>query len=310
MTEFFYNNYTGEFSIAPSKRTTNILFAKSAGLCAFPGCSQELMYKTEVCHIVAQRSGGPRGNANIPEGEIDSEANLILLCPNHHAIVDSNTETYTVEKLTEMKCLHEMDIYEKIRIGPVWDLNFSQLYYMNIPRISIIAAFDGMEISFDFRERFQSLHKMGFELLPLMQRVKDIVQKLNVHSTPLPSNLLELKIGQTIDFSEKFRTKNMPLIEQVNRSDYCLKGTLKDDPHISLTKNGKKLILTLDPLWMTTTTSFVDFSNGWVTVSGLATVKQIENDCVMATPYLLGTPKTPWDDIGNNPTPPRSIEIP
>jgi len=225
--------------MAPSRRTLNILFAKSGGLCAFPGCNQELIYKSEICHIVAQSADGPRGNANVLEGEINSEANLILLCPNHHTIVDSDTETYTVRTLTEMKCLHEMGIYEKVHMGPIWDLNFSQLYYMNIPRISIIAAFNGMEMNFEFIERFQSLHKIGFELLPLMQKIKGVVQKLNIHSTPLPSNLLELKIGQTIDFSEKFRTKNMPLIEQVNRSDYCLKGTLKDDPHIYHTKNGK-----------------------------------------------------------------------
>jgi len=196
------------------------------------------------------------------EREIHSESNLILLCPTHHAIVDNDTETYTIEKLTEMKRLHEMSIYEKLHMGPVWDLNFSQLYYMNVPRISIIAAFNGMEMNFDFMERFQSLHKIGFKLGLLMQEIKDIVQKLNIHSTPLPSDLSELEIGQTIDFSKNFRTKNMPLLGQVNCGDYCLKGTLKDDPHIYYTKNGKKLVLTLDPTWMTTTTSFVDFSSG------------------------------------------------
>jgi hypothetical protein len=293
-----------------------ILFAKSGGLCAFPGCNQELICKTSssiighICHIVAKNPGGPRGDADISESEINSDSNLILLCPTHHAIVDNDTETYTIKKLTEMKQLHEISVYEKIHTGTVWDLNFSQLYYINIPRISIIAAFNGIDMNFDFMERFQSLHKMDFQLIHLMQRIESIVQQLIIRSTSLPNDLSRLDIGQTIDFSENFRTKNMPLLEEVNRDDYCLKGTLKDDPYIYFTKNRKKLILTLDPTWMTTTTSFANFSAGRVTVCGLATVKQINNDSIYATPYLLGIPKNPWDDLLSNPKPPRSIEIP
>ena len=136
------------------------------------------------------------------------------------------------------------------------------------------------------------------------------MQKIAVHSTSLPYDLGELQIGQTIEFSGKFRTKNMPSLKTVCKSDYSLKGTSEDDPHIYLTKNGKRLILNLDPTWMTTTTSFVNLTSGWVTVSGLASVKEIKDNSAIASPYLLGTPKNPWDDLWNNPNPPRSIEIP
>ena len=302
--------------MAISQSTLKILWAKSGGLCAFPGCDHELISKTSediighVCHIVAQSAAGPRGNPNISQSEIDCEQNLILLCPTHHRIVDTDEITYTIEKLTEIKAAHEQYIYEKIHCGSKWNLNFSQLYYINLPRISIMAAFNGIVMNFDFMERFQCLHKIGFQLNSIMIQVKDILQNMTINTISLPSDLSKVDIGQNIEFTETFRTKNMPAPNVVCNGGYDLTGSLNHDPYIYLYKNGKKLLLTLDPTWMTTATSFVNFSSGRVAVSGVATVKQIEDCAIIATPYFLGIPKTPWDDLWNNPNPPRSINIP
>jgi len=291
-----------------------ILWAKSGGLCAFPGCHQELICKTtkdiigHACHIIAHSPNGPRGNANATEDEINSESNLILLCPTHHRIIDTDVKTYTAHKLTEMKTLHELNIYEKIHTGSKWNLNFTQLYYINLPRISIIAAFSGIQMEFDFMERFRCLHQIGFQLNSVMLKIKDTMHHMAIQSVLLPDDLSELKIGQTIEFTEKFRTKNMPSPSIVCKSNYSLNGTLTDDPHIFITKNGKKLILTLDPTWMTTSTSFSDFSKGYVDVAGLAAVKQVKSTEIIASPYILGTPKHSWDDIWSS-NPPRSIEL-
>lgn len=302
--------------MAISQSTLKILWAKSGGLCAFPGCNHELISNTSddiighICHIVAQSATGPRGNPNISQREIDLESNLILLCPTHHRIVDTDEIAYTVEKLTEIKAAHELYIYEKLHSGLKWIPKFSQLYYINLPRISIIAAYNGIVINFDFMERFCCLHKIGFQLNSVMIQIKDTLQNMTIYATPLPTDLSKVDIGQNIEFTETFRTKNMPAPDVVCSGRYSLKGTLDYDPHIYLNRNGNKLILTLDPTWMTTTTSFVDFSSGRVTVSGVAAVKQIEGHTIIATPYFLGIPKTPWDDLWNNPNPPRSINIP
>lgn len=302
--------------MAISQLALKILWARSGGLCAFPGCNQELICKTSkdiighMCHIVAQSPKGPRGNANIPQNEIDSDSNIILLCPTHHRIIDTDENTYTIEKLTEMKLAHEQKIYDRIHTGSKWNLNFSQLYYINLPRISIITAYNGIEVDFDFMDHFQCLHKIGFRLNSIMLRIKDILQSLAVYSIPLPADLSKVEIGQTIEFTEKFRTKNMPSPNIVCDEKYALKGSLKDDPYIYFSKNGKRLILTLDPKWMTTSTSFADFSCRWIITSGLAMIKQIDNSGnIIATPYFLGIPKNPWDDLWNNPSPTRSIKI-
>lgn len=144
-----------------------------------------------------------------------------------------------------------------------------------------------------------------------MLKIQDTLQHMAIHSIPLPMDLSKVDIGQTIEFTENFRTKNMPSPTIVCSGKYALTGSLKEDPYIYLSRNGKRIVLTLDPTWMTTSTSFANFSSGWVTVSGLATIKQIDHDHnIIATPYFLGVPKNPWHDLCNNPNPPRSIEIP
>lgn len=90
-----------------------ILWGRSGNRCSFPGCNLELDIASEgkhtvigeECHIEAQSPGGPRYNPDL--SDVDGHENLILLCPSHHKIIDSNPEEYTVEKLKKMKADHE-----------------------------------------------------------------------------------------------------------------------------------------------------------------------------------------------------------
>lgn len=99
-----------------SAQTRKILWGHSGNRCAFPGCNQEFHspdgtgVKTIVgqeCHIEAQSPGGARYNSALSKAQIDSYENLILLCSNHHIIIDSNPEKYTVTALKKMKADHE-----------------------------------------------------------------------------------------------------------------------------------------------------------------------------------------------------------
>lgn len=95
-----------------SVKSRKILWGRSGNRCAFPGCNEELHQTVgEIgctligmeCHIEAQSANGPRFNKDYTEKEIDSFENLILLCPNHHKIIDDNPEEYTVDRLKQMK---------------------------------------------------------------------------------------------------------------------------------------------------------------------------------------------------------------
>jgi nucleoside phosphorylase len=97
----------------PSTRSMKLLYARSGGLCAFPGCGTQLVHSQsnavlgELCHIHAASSGGPRFDPNQSDDARNDADNLILLCANHHLLVDQAPQTYTAQLLRSMKQKHE-----------------------------------------------------------------------------------------------------------------------------------------------------------------------------------------------------------
>ncbi|WP_297286293.1 HNH endonuclease signature motif containing protein [uncultured Brachyspira sp.] len=96
--------------MAISESTKKLLLLNSGGMCAI--CRTSLTNNenivADVAHIIAQNINGPRGNIYYRDSiDIDGYDNLILLCPTHHRIIDNDVNTYTVEKLKEIKYSHE-----------------------------------------------------------------------------------------------------------------------------------------------------------------------------------------------------------
>lgn len=69
--------------------------------------TDEITHVGENCHIYAEKDNGPRPNSELTEIEKNSYNNLILLCRNHHKVIDSQENTYTYDKLIAMKEGHE-----------------------------------------------------------------------------------------------------------------------------------------------------------------------------------------------------------
>jgi hypothetical protein len=100
---------------SPRDTTIRKLFALSMNQCAFPDCTTEIIDPItstilgEVCHICAQKPGGSRYNPQQTSEERHSFENLVLLCRNHHKVIDApeNLHRYTVEFLTQLKASHE-----------------------------------------------------------------------------------------------------------------------------------------------------------------------------------------------------------
>jgi len=98
----------------PTEKTIKRLFALSANVCAFPGCMSPMVESAnaaigEICHIRAQRQGGPRFDPNWPPEDLHGFENLMLFCPNHHRTVDTQPEVFPIEALRQMKATHERD---------------------------------------------------------------------------------------------------------------------------------------------------------------------------------------------------------
>lgn len=89
-------------------KTIAQLFSNSAGRCSI--CKTPLFVEDvkigEMAHIIAKKIDGSRGRVPF-NGDLNSYENLILLCPNHHSIVDGNESAYPVERLHSIKADHE-----------------------------------------------------------------------------------------------------------------------------------------------------------------------------------------------------------
>lgn len=102
----------------PSQLTKLMLCANAGGRCQFDGCNKKLFVdgvtlsevnNSNIAHIVASSPDGPRGNKDSYELSNKLE-NLMLMCQEHHKLIDDNPEQYTVQKLKNMKNQQEQKI--------------------------------------------------------------------------------------------------------------------------------------------------------------------------------------------------------
>jgi len=99
------------------QETRFILWGKSAGRCQYEGCNKQLyldqLTKAEfntsyIAHIIADRENGPRGDKKLSEKLKDDIDNLMLLCDEHHRLVDKKqVKEHPPERLLKMKKEHE-----------------------------------------------------------------------------------------------------------------------------------------------------------------------------------------------------------
>ena len=105
---------------APSPLMLMELCARSGGRCQFRGCNKILFRdgvtlkefnNTNVAHIVASRPTGPRGDAKRSYLLSDKLENLMLMCPDHHHLIDHEAVAqYPEEVLLAMKAEQERNV--------------------------------------------------------------------------------------------------------------------------------------------------------------------------------------------------------
>lgn len=109
-----------------SQETVKVLFGRSGNQCAYPECTNTLiepateksdaLVTAHICHIYAISTGGPRGKIGLTQKELNAPENLILLCRNHHAVVDGQYETYPADMLKEWKRTHEAKVQKRLSV--------------------------------------------------------------------------------------------------------------------------------------------------------------------------------------------------
>lgn len=105
-----------------------ILWGKSAGRCQYRGCNKRLFVdaltmsefnQAYIAHIVADVPGGPRGDSVRSELLKDDISNLMLMCDEHHRLIDKkDVAGHSETLLLEMKKEHEDRIERVASINP------------------------------------------------------------------------------------------------------------------------------------------------------------------------------------------------
>ena len=113
--------------MAVSTRTKMIVWGRSAARCAHPDCRKPLVEINEtrtvdtvlgeIAHIVSQSPDGPRGRETVPGGELDQLPNLLLLCQDHHTLIDRHPDRFPVAKLLQWRTDHERWVDSRLHNG-------------------------------------------------------------------------------------------------------------------------------------------------------------------------------------------------
>lgn len=109
------SNVKQKVRLNPKPSTIRRLDTLSGNECAWPTCKNKLVGEddksiiSKICHISAASPGGPRYDAMMTDDQRRSFDNLILLCDEHHTIIDNkeNEDKYPVELLKKWKRDHE-----------------------------------------------------------------------------------------------------------------------------------------------------------------------------------------------------------
>lgn len=109
-----------------TNKTLKQLFTLSGHYCAYPECPTRIVETSpnaepvvlgEIAHIEASSNTGPRANPKLSALDRDSYANLIILCPTHHSMVDKNHEEYPSEMLHSWKKNAEQATASRLSVG-------------------------------------------------------------------------------------------------------------------------------------------------------------------------------------------------
>lgn len=111
-------------------------------MCAFPTCAKKVLggrinaddlengfSKGVFAHIIGASSKGPRHTTETNNIDLDDVSNGILLCEEHHKLIDDNEEDYPIEVLKQWKAKIESNFKNLLFIKDYksWNIEISSL---------------------------------------------------------------------------------------------------------------------------------------------------------------------------------------
>jgi hypothetical protein len=254
----------------------------------------------EAAHIRAASPGGPRFDQGQDDAERHSIENAIWLCAACADLIDKNGGAdHPVKKLLDWKRDAEARARDRVTgfqdLEASWSNNIAQLRYVNVPTLLSLAAVSGIEVNIDESLPGGWLNNQGLMLMRTLVACERVLDALKLKSTPLTtiSDCDDDLTGMTLSFDERFFTKNGRNLD-TSKSPPPVPADWRLATHVYTNIDKRKLVMVLDPRWITATTAFADFSSGRLRLAGLAILKRghPEDEALIASPIVLGVPKS------------------
>jgi hypothetical protein len=180
---------------------------------------------------------------------------------------------------------------------PQWRPHLQTIDYANVPRLLLEP---GVDLSFDPRAlgALESIDHLAGNMpgyLIAINLIKQASAGWFVRAIDVGDfkALRERHERELVSFAASFRTKNVPGLYEL-RHGWEMPQTQNELPHVYVKAGKRRVVLWIDPRWLTTSTAFVHLSSGWAKLAGLAIVRSVTATTVTATPLIFGLPHNPW----------------
>lgn len=240
-------------------------------------------------HIWAYSEDGPRGKADdAPENRNDRK-NIILLCKNCHSEVDQQSQKFSPQILTSMRENHYKWVEDCLGSLRLDKPRFHYLLYINVPRLDMYAVASSIPIPNVEFGSARCFPELGFEAGRVMAKYAQIFNSEDLYAHRIGENdvISSLEIGQYVFVgAANFRTVEIgvhPNLEAAWASEKSI---------IYRVFGCWKLILKIDPMWITTSTAGSTLKSGQAQLCSVIRVSQIdiEGHKVYASPLFLAQP--------------------
>ncbi|MEX1275489.1 MAG: HNH endonuclease [Bacteroidota bacterium] len=194
----------------------HLLWGKSAGRCELRGCGK-LVYRddltqtelnfADIAHIIGRRANGPRGNEDVSEDRpyCNNIENLMLLCLEHHRMIDRKAKNYSSDDLRQMKKEHEDRILLQTSVNP--DRRSSLVFYRsNVGQL---------HPALDF-------HTAAQALLPNCFPANQQPIELGILNNPIADHDSDYWKNEIKYLERQFAIKVMPLLETGSKSHFSI----------------------------------------------------------------------------------------
>ncbi|MBL7113100.1 MAG: hypothetical protein ISS19_14280 [Bacteroidales bacterium] len=178
--------------MAISDRTRKIIWARSGNRCAI--CQIELVQEKdpynvhlnlgEECHIISKQPKGPR-YFQITDFDYDGGDNLLLLCCNHHKMIDEQSESFPLEKLIQIKINHENWVKSTLGVSEPTDTTVNaQNHLINL--IGFVSSKHDIEMNIQSSKQIYNTEKglqLAFtEVESIQSQITSMVQAIQKSS--------------------------------------------------------------------------------------------------------------------------------